>query len=351
MPLLFDIDGMDLGASTCGSLHSIDKESMFSFNYSSFDLGLSGITSATAPSTSPPTPANVSSSVTSGSCLLAINPQLVGKSTPPPASQHKDDSEDEMTGMKEMPKKILMTCLLCWLNGSPSMCNSLSNGERLSAGKNAKDDMDSDNWRLSAEEYQKMNSKEKCQLWNKIMHAILGCEEKSMSTLFRVMLPSTIVSSMLFVMNLGVQSPNNALCHEAATLKKAILEGCASPMLPPSSQRRRFTLFMLVRLYFHNQQQLDPLAAESLQRPLLFCVLSPLVVLEHFGDGGQTGFGRLGGGITPAHTAIIPETAFSTAMANAERENENLNPTLNQIICNGSEQSPWRWGDYAAAAE
>ncbi|KAI5116521.1 hypothetical protein M0805_006909 [Coniferiporia weirii] len=186
MPSSFDISGMDFSASTYGGLPSIDEESMFSFNYS----GVSGNDFFNA-LTSAPTPTNVSSSVTSGSYPLAIDPQLVGKSAPSPASQHEDDSEDENDKNQKDAEEDLDDMLIAPVKvsgksklrkdthhsggvvresaaGPPSIFVSLSNGKRPSAGKNTKGDMHSDDWRPSAEEYQKMSSKEKCQLRNKI---------------------------------------------------------------------------------------------------------------------------------------------------------------------------------------
>ena len=52
--------------------------------------------------------------------------------------------------------------------------------------------------------------------------------------------------------------------------------------------------------------------------------------------GGQAGFGGLGGGVTPVHTAIIPETGASVFGAGGDsvidRQKENINPALNQPL-------------------
>ena len=54
-----------------------------------------------------------------------------------------------------------------------------------------------------------------------------------------------------------------------------------------------------------------------------------------FWGGQANSFSGLGGGITPVHTAIIPQTGFgngakSNANPGSDRSNENMNPTLNQ---------------------
>ncbi|KAI5118598.1 hypothetical protein M0805_004173 [Coniferiporia weirii] len=387
MPSSFDISGMDLSASTYGGLPSIDEESMFSFNYSgvsgndflkpgtdplaglshgpfdlfnSFDLGLGGVTSATAPSSSAPASANVSS-VTSGSYPLAIDPQLVGKSAPPPASQHEDDSEDENDKNEKDAEEDFDDMLIAPVKvggkgklrkgtlhsggvvkksaaGPPSIFGSLSNGEKSGAGKSAKDDMDSDDWRPSAEEYQKMSSKEKRQLRNKIsarnfrvrrkeyIHTLEGdiAERDRLIDAIRNELGST-------------KSENNALRQEVATLKKAILEGRASPMLPPPaplSPLSPLSSFPSLQSSSANSGGNGNNSNIIKPNPHKDLPTSPrLTAIGGSGAfwGGQTGFGGLGGGITPVHTAIIPETTFSTTMANAERANENMNPALNQI--------------------
>lgn len=54
-----------------------------------------------------------------------------------------------------------------------------------------------------------------------------------------------------------------------------------------------------------------------------------------FWGGQANSFGGLGGGITPVHTTLIPETGFgntgkNNVGSNIDRSNENMNPTLNQ---------------------
>lgn len=127
---------------------------------------------------------------------MAINPQLVGTpasttspsdSTPPgggeesSAEDEQDGADDEsLFGALEMPqmkvggkgkarKGTLHSGGVAKRSsvGPPSIFGSLA-GEKPGAGKSVKDDVDLDDWRPSPEEYQKMSSKEKRQLRNKI---------------------------------------------------------------------------------------------------------------------------------------------------------------------------------------
>lgn len=135
----------------------------------------------------------------------------------------------------------------------------------------------------------------------------------------------------------STKSENHALRQEVASLKKAIMEGRASPMLPPPAPLSPLSPLTS----FASLQQSSSSSSNNLVRPNTQKDLptSPrLAAVRGAGAfwGGQTNsFGGLGGGITPVHTTLIPETGFgnsakSSVGSNLGRSNENINPVLNQ---------------------
>ena len=135
----------------------------------------------------------------------------------------------------------------------------------------------------------------------------------------------------------STKSENYALRQEVAALKKAILEGRASPMLPPPAP---LSPLSPLQTFASIQPPSTPPTASSssgssssssstIIKPNTHKDLPTSPRLAASGSasafwGGQTGFGGLGGGITPVHTAIIPETNFGTP-----KLGENINPNLN----------------------
>lgn len=215
-----------------GGLATIDEDSMFSsFNFddasaadffkaaadpltglpgSSYDLfgsfegGFSGNSSQLMqmPSQSSNASSGVTSAATSASALnsaYAIDPQLVGTPAPSSAADGDVDSDEEheMDNDEDEEEPILVPIKVGGkgkgrrgtlqsggvvkksATGPSTVFGSLSNGEsKLNSGggkggkatKSEKGDDDgfADDWRPSPEEYQKMSSKEKRQLRNKI---------------------------------------------------------------------------------------------------------------------------------------------------------------------------------------
>ncbi|THG93918.1 hypothetical protein EW145_g8257, partial [Phellinidium pouzarii] len=349
MAASFDIGGMDLGAAAFGGLPAIDEESMFTFSYD-------GVAPSTWVWVAPLrtlllrlNPPSASGSSSSNPYPLAIDPQLVGSSAPSSASQREDDSDEErdadddfeelapvkVGGKGKSRRGTLHSGGIVKKSaaGPPSIFSSLSNGEKPLGGKSIKDDMDLDDWRPSPEEYSKMSSKEKRQLRNKIsarnfryIHTLEGdiAERDRLIDAIRGELGST-------------KSENSALRQEVATLKKAILEGRASPMLPPPAPLSPLSPLSSFASLQPSSSSNNNSNNKTLIKPNTHKDLPTSPRLAAIGGsgafwGGQKGgFGSMGGGVTPVHTAIIPETTFSASMSSTDRANENINPALNQI--------------------
>lgn len=142
----------------------------------------------------------------------------------------------------------------------------------------------------------------------------------------------------------STKSENNALRQEVAALKKAILEGRASPMLPPPAPLSPLSpLTSFASLQSSSSSSSNNNNNNGVNKSILKpntqkdLPTSPRInAIRGTGAfwGGQAGgFGGLGGGITPVHTTIIPETAspFHGGEQNAERAQENMNPSLNHL--------------------
>lgn len=160
--------------------------------FGAFDSGLAA-TSATIPNSG--ASASKSSAVRASASdspafAYTIDPQLMGTPAPSSDASNKDDAEDaedesqntekdddddealivpiKVGGKGKARKGTLHSGGVVKKSsiGPSSIFGSLSNGDKM--GKSEKDDRDMDDWRPSPEEYQKMSSKEKRQLRNKI---------------------------------------------------------------------------------------------------------------------------------------------------------------------------------------
>lgn len=351
--------------------------------FGSFDSVLGNATSdapvnASAPSTNSATTSNNSSHA------FAIDPQLVG--TPAPSSTESpsdigaepDSEDDEPRDLVIAPVKVggkgkarrgtlqsggvskkpalpgpqsIFGSLsanegpssVVGKSGSKGAGKSKDAGKRGSKDKDQDDDEkddDIDDWRPSPEEYAKMSSKEKRQLRNKIsarnfrirrkeyIHTLEGdiADRDRLIDAIRSELGST-------------QSENSALRQEVAALKKAILEGRASPMLPPPAPLSPLSPLSsfspLPGLTSNNNASAtgsgsNASNSSNIIKPNTHKDLptSPRLGASPFW-GGQAAFGNFGG-ITPVHTAIIPETTTTVfGGAATDRQKENINPALN----------------------
>jgi hypothetical protein len=122
------------------------------------------------------------------------------------------------------------------------------------------------------------------------------------------------------------RSENVALRQEVAALKKALLDGrgiTETPVLPPPGP-------IPVRAVTPSQQTVSlPITANLVApNPHKDLPNSPRMGARGFWGGTGVGLGGLGG-ITPVHTAIIPEWSVLGALAGKPVLQENINPSLN----------------------
>lgn len=144
----------------------------------------------------------------------------------------------------------------------------------------------------------------------------------------------------------STKSENSALRQEVDALKKAILEGRASPMLPPpaplSPMSPVATISPLATSISANTQS-NASSSNQLLKVNTGKDLPASPRLAAAGSafwGGQSGFGTFGG-ITPVHTTLIPEYGFGMSSfvgkpaaptaSDSQRANENMNPALNHV--------------------
>ncbi|KAL5514361.1 hypothetical protein ACEPAG_2449 [Sanghuangporus baumii] len=210
--------------------------------------------------------------------------------------------------------------------------------EKISRGQDQDDDDkddDADDWRPSPEEYAKMSSKEKRQLRNKISARNFRIRRKE----YIATLEGDIADRDRLIdairSELGnTKSENNALRQEVEALKKAILEGRASPMLPPPAPLSPLSplssFATLPGSSSSNANAGTSSKSNNIIKPNTHKDLptSPRLGASPFWGGQTGGFGSLGGGITPVHTTIIPETGASV-FGMDDRQKENINPALN----------------------
>ncbi|KAJ7034577.1 hypothetical protein C8F04DRAFT_956163 [Mycena alexandri] len=219
------------------------------------------------------------------------------------------------------------------------------------AGKGGGDDEDDDDdlpadWRPPPEVFQKMSSKEKRQLRNKISARNFRVRRKEyISTLEdniaeRDRLLSAIRSELG-----STQSENLALRQEIAALKRTLLEGRGpAPVLPPPAPLSPSLGSITPSLTTSLTSTAGPSAASGAPKDLpaahtlkdVGASSSAAAATSRFWQGHGLGMG----GYTSVHTARIPELLGASPFAAspfaqgevgrpAKREQENLNPLLN----------------------
>ncbi|TDL24473.1 hypothetical protein BD410DRAFT_827017 [Rickenella mellea] len=276
---------------------------------------------------SSPSSSSGASLQSSPSFQFAIDPQLVG--TPQTPASSKDQSEFDDDENAEDDDELVIPPIKVGGKGKARKGTVHSGGVEKKTGAGAKDrkssidkDEELDDWRPSPEEYAKMSSKEKRQLRNKIsarnfrvrrkeyIHTLEGdiAERDHLIEAIRQELGST-------------KSENDALRQEVNALKKMMLEGRASPMLPPPAPLSPISPAVRAS---------SPLVTLNTQKDL---PTSPRMNSRAFWGGSQTF-----GGITPVHTTLIPDYSISPILSGkppvspAKRTpqmQENMNPMMN----------------------
>ncbi|KAG5641886.1 hypothetical protein DXG03_004007 [Asterophora parasitica] len=233
-----------------------------------------------------------------------------------------------------------------------------SGGNKGTSEKGGDEDGDDDelphDWRPSPEVFQKMTSKEKRQLRNKISARNFRVRRKEyISTLEgdiaeRDRLLDAIRSELG-----STQSENLALRQEIAALKRTLLDGRGAPSSPNSSSigLGADVLPMLnlpppaplpatsaaASLALQAQAAATPVPPAS--APTNATVQQLLTVNtqkdasasgQRFWGGARLGMGGMGmGGITPVHRVVLPEVSVADVLLGREKLQENMNPLMN----------------------
>ncbi|PPQ66636.1 hypothetical protein CVT24_006928 [Panaeolus cyanescens] len=204
-----------------------------------------------------------------------------------------------------------------FLTESPSVAES-------EAGDND-DDLPQD-WRPSPEVFAKMTSKEKRQLRNKISARNFRVRRKEYISTLEGDIAERDRMLEHFKMKLGSQeSENLALRQEIAALKKALLEGRGGAVnlpppapLPEQSAAEALAASASAAATASSHPS-SPLLTPNTQKDL---PTSPRLGNRFWGGVG------MGGGITPVHTALVPD--ISTIVRKGLQE--NMNPALNARV-------------------
>jgi hypothetical protein len=199
-----------------------------------------------------------------------------------------------------------------------------------------------DDWRPTPDEYQKMSSREKRQLRNKISarnfrnrrkgeycpfpptsagHSEFFSRAEYITTLEGDVAERDRLIDAIRTELGSTRSENAALQQEIKALKKALLSDAGhadSPVLPPPSPLSLSPLASASR----SSASTSPLLTPNTHKDLP-ATTSPRLAAKGFWGGSSTPFG----GITPVHTVTIPDLIAGAALKPALQE--NINPALN----------------------
>ncbi|KAH9162895.1 hypothetical protein EDB89DRAFT_1860431 [Lactarius sanguifluus] len=175
-----------------------------------------------------------------------------------------------------------------------------------------------DDWRPTPDEYQKMSSREKRQLRNKISARNFRNRRKEYITTLEGDVAERDRLIDVIRTELGsTRSENAALQHEIKALKKALLSPAGranSPVLPPPSPLPISS----------RSSSTSPLLTPNTHKDL------PATASPHLAAKGFWGGSSTFGGITPVHTVTIPDLIAGAALKPTLQE--NINPALNNNI-------------------
>lgn len=188
-------------------------------------------------------------------------------------------------------------------------------------------DHNSDDWRPTPEEYQKMSSREKRQLRNKISARNFRNRRKEYITTLEgdVAERDRLIDAIRTELG-STRSENAALQQEIKALKKSLLSTAGradSPVLPPPSPLP----ITLPAAASRSSVSTSPLLTPNTHKDLP-TTTSPRLGAKAFWGGSGTPFG----GITPVHTVTIPDLIAGAALKPALQE--NINPALNNNSIN-----------------
>ncbi|KAF9057081.1 hypothetical protein BJ165DRAFT_1411533 [Panaeolus papilionaceus] len=268
------------------------------------------------------------------SAAQGIDPQLVD--TPSAISDNGDDEEkEEELELAPAPSPVeseKLTLTITPLKAMRARKGTVHSGgvvkrsapSAVEAGDND-DDLPHD-WRPSPEVFAKMTSKEKRQLRNKISARNFRVRRKEYISTLEGDIAERDRLLDHFKMKLGSQeSENLALRQEIAALKKALLEGRGGAVnLPPPAPLPEQSAAEALAASANAaaaapSHPSSPLLTPNTQKDL---PTSPRLGNRFWGGVG------MGGGITPVHTALVPD--ISTIVRKGLQE--NMNPALNARV-------------------
>ncbi|SJK97350.1 uncharacterized protein ARMOST_00602 [Armillaria ostoyae] len=271
-------------------------------------------------------------STTDMQATFTIDPQLMTMNTPSGHTDETDEEEQEQPDTKAVtiaPIKVgghgkarkgtVQSGGIVKKSSSPHPPPTTSRAVSSTSSKE-NENMDDDDfpadWRPPPEVYAKMSSKEKRQLRNKISARNFRVRRKEYISTLELDIAERDRLLQAIRTELGSsQSENHALRQEIYSLKKALLEG-------------RSTELTVDDIPVLNLPPPGPISA--LASPATPSTSSPSLIKPNTQkDLSSThsgsfwgGVSRMGGGITPVHTVLIPEVARGKLQ-------ENINPALN----------------------
>jgi hypothetical protein len=179
-----------------------------------------------------------------------------------------------------------------------------------------------DDWRPTPDEYQKLTSREKRQLRNKISARNFRNRRKEYISALEgdVAERDRLIDAIRTELG-STKSENAALQQEIKTLKKALLGSAghsSSPILPPPIPLPISAPAPALRSSASMSSLLTPNIHKDLPST------SPRLAAKAFWGGSNTTFG----GVTPVHTVTIPDLLAGAAIKSPALQ-ENINPSLN----------------------
>jgi hypothetical protein len=230
--------------------------------------------------------------------------------------REEDDEEDDEEPVTPPPAKHSNKRKSAVLSGGVQKKVHVSSVVKTDPYDNASDD-----WRPTPDEYQKMSSREKRQLRNKISARNFRNRRKEYITTLEgdVAERDRLIDAIRTELG-STRSENAALQQEIKALKKALLSNAGhadSPVLPPPSPLPITPAASTSR----SSASTSPLLTPNTHKDLP--TTSPRLAAKGFWGGSSTPFG----GITPVHTVTIPDLIAGAALKPALQE--NINPALN----------------------
>lgn len=204
--------------------------------------------------------------------------------------------------------------------------HKLADGKRHPASTELKGsvrtaDAADDDWRPTMEEYQKMSSKEKRQLRNKISARNFRVRRKEYITTLEGEVAARDQQLQTYREELSnTKSENSELRKEIERLKREIMEGRGGvSIFEQSPSDSKANVLAQANSKVTRAKNVVPRPTRNKDLPA---------------SGSTRGFwgGATMNGTTPVHTTLIPDFDISTTLSGKPRLQENMNPLLNSSV-------------------